>query len=133
MEGLAFLQPGQEAPAGQVTARLEDDKVFCAACGGLVTYGRWRIVINGGHEHTVFNPAGVVFTVACYREAVGAADFGDASEVFTWFKGYAWRVSVCAGCGVHLGWRYEAEALPPVFFGLIKDRLRFGPPPAEKG
>jgi hypothetical protein len=125
VDGLAFLQPAGQEAADQA-ASPEEEEIYCAACRTLVTRGRWRIAVNGAHEHTVFNPAGIVFTVLCFREAIGAASVGRASDVFTWFKGYAWRIAVCAACGQHLGWRYEGEALPPVFFGLIRDRLSFG-------
>lgn len=124
MEGIAFLQTDGES--AREAARLAEENVYCTRCRRLVTYARWSIVMNGAHDHTVFNPAGVVFTVLCFREAVGTADFGPPSGEFSWFRGYTWRVVVCAGCGSHLGWRYEGEALPPVFFGLIKDRLSFG-------
>lgn len=45
--------------------------------------------------------------------------------VWTWFPGRAWRIALCRGCGVHLGWSFEKEAMPP-FFGLVKDRLVAG-------
>jgi hypothetical protein len=96
------------------------DELFCAACGHLLTRGRWRISMNGDHEHTVFNPAGRVFTVLCFKEAPGVAPIGDASGDFTWFKGYVWRIGACRGCDSHIGWRFEGET---VFFGLIKSNL----------
>ncbi len=120
-----------EAPVAALTLpvplehdRPEEEKLFCAACGVLVTLGRWRIAMNGAHEHTVFNPAGAVFTVLCFRDALAARTFGPFSEDFTWFKGYAWQIVLCTDCGTHLGWRYGGEAeTPPGFFGFIKDRL----------
>ena len=33
---------------------------------------------------------------------------------------YRWRLALCAGCHVHLGWHYSGGA---PFFGLILDRL----------
>lgn len=97
-----------------------DDELLCAACGRLLTRGRWRLTMNGDHEHTVFNPAGRIFTVLCFKEAPGVAAVGEPSDDFTWFKGYPWRIGVCRGCDSHVGWQYEADT---VFFGLIKSKL----------
>jgi len=105
----------------------EDDAIYCAACGHLVTRTRWAFDINGGHEHMFFNPAGIVFRVLCFREAPGAAETGDASDQFTWFKGYDWRLAICNGCGDQLGWRFEGasenDSEPAIFFALIKGKL----------
>ena len=97
-----------------------DDDIFCAACGHAVTKGRWRISMNGDHEHTVFNPAGRVFCVLCFSDAPGTAAIGEPSGEFTWFKGFDWRIALCLGCDTHIGWRFEGER---VFFGLIKTKL----------
>lgn len=105
----------------------EDDAIFCAGCGAFVTRGRWRISMNGGHEHTYFNPAGHFFCVVCFKEAPGTAVAGNPTDEFTWFRGYLWRFALCRHCGVHLGWQYEGEAAPAVFFGLIKPKLSSTP------
>ena len=34
---------------------------------------------------------------------------------FTWFAGCAWEFLHCAGCGVHLGWRYTGGAVAEFF------------------
>jgi hypothetical protein len=106
----------------------EDDAIYCAACGGLVTRGRWRISMNGDHEHTVFNPAGIVFRVVCFKEAPGVGAVGEPSGEFTWFRGYDWQVALCRGCNVHIGWQYAGEQEPQVFFGLIAPKLTNAPP-----
>ena len=102
-----------------------DDEIYCAKCGAMVTRGSWRVVMNGDHEHTLFNPHGRMFRVLCFSEAPGASDHGDFTEEFTWFRIYAWVLSLCRGCRTHLGWRYEGARVPKVFFGLIKFRLTF--------
>jgi hypothetical protein len=104
-----------------------DDGIYCAACGERVTRGRWRLDMDG-HEHVVFNPAGVVFRLLCFREAPGVFDHGDPTDEFSWFKGYLWNFAHCRGCGQHMGWRFTAEADPPLFFGLIKGKLTDKPP-----
>ena len=102
------------------TVLSTDDALYCAACGLLMTRGRWRVIRRDAHEHTVFNPAGRVFRVVCFKEAPGAASQGFPSDEFTWFPGYRWTIAVCRGCSIHVGWRYDGD---DVFFGLIKPRL----------
>lgn len=100
-----------------------DDDIYCVQCGTLVTRGRWRLVVNQDHEHTVFNPLGKVFRIVCFKEAPGIKDYGDFSGEFTWFKGFEWILGLCRGCGGHLGWRFQGDPTPQVFFGLIKPKL----------
>jgi len=83
--------------------------------------------MNGDHEHVVFNPAGLVFRILCFKEAPGAVAEGAASGEFTWFNGWDWRIARCCGCALHLGWRYESSKDPPIFFGLIQSALVTGP------
>lgn len=106
--------------------REGEEALFCVRCGTLVTRGRWRIRMNGAHEHVVFNPAGVVFRLFCFSEAPGLAPLGTPSTAFTWFKGFAWRVGVCRDCRAHLGWRYDGAGS---FFGIIGEAVRRGPAP----
>ena len=115
-----MLQIVEKTDTETVSDEDTDDELLCAACGRLLTRGRWRFSMNGDHEHTVFNPAGRIFTVLCFKEAPGVAAIGEATDHFTWFRGYPWRVAVCRGCDAHVGWRYEADK---VFFGLIKSKL----------
>ncbi|MBB4264546.1 cereblon family protein [Roseospira visakhapatnamensis] len=104
--------------------------IRCRACGAPITRRAWAIRVRDAHEHTVFNPAGLVFRIGCFVEAPGVRPFGPRSTAFSWFPGHAWMVSACAGCGCHLGWLFLAEpsapgapARPPVFHGLVLDRL----------
>lgn len=105
-----------------------DDSILCAECSMLVTRTRWRLSMGGEHEHTFFNPAGNIFRVLCFRESPGVSSVGNPSNEFTWFKKYLWTFSLCLGCGGHLGWRYEGDAEPRIFFGLIKAKLSHSPP-----
>ncbi|MBT6093309.1 MAG: hypothetical protein HOH04_00400 [Rhodospirillaceae bacterium] len=109
-----------------------DDGIYCKACGEMVTRSRWRLSMDG-HEHVVFNPAGVVFRILCFREAPGIAERGLPSAEFSWFKGYQWSIALCRGCGAHMGWRYMGESEPPIFFGLIKGTLTSSPGGAPGG
>ena len=104
------------------------DKLFCKACGHWITSGDWKISIKDGHEHTVFNPAGVLFNIGCFRDAPGCIETGQPSANFTWFPNYKWQVSLCEGCGKHLGWFFTGIGSVPVFYGLILNRITNEPP-----
>lgn len=124
-----MLRETEVENAPEAAGRDDDEALYCIACGALVTRSRWRFAMNGDHEHVVFNPAGLVFRVLCFREAPGAAAMGPATGEFTWFRGFRWRVASCVGCGVQLGWRYEGKPFPRLFFGLDQARLSTKPPP----
>jgi hypothetical protein len=81
---------------------------------------------RGAHRKT--NPAGYTFDIGCFRRAPGASAWGEASAEHPWFAGHTWQIALCAGCGAHLGWAFQAEGSR--FHGLILDRLR---PEAERG
>lgn len=106
------------APAGDTTpASQREEVVLCRTCGVLVSTGRWRISVNGAHEHVVFNPAGRLFRVWCFSEAPGAVAYGPASLDFTWFRGHPWQIALCQGCRSHLGWCFTTAGVP-AFYGL---------------
>lgn len=100
--------------------------LICAACGTGITSKRERLEMNGAHSHTFTNPHGLTFHIGCFGNAENCRPEGEATTAWSWFAGYAWRICACAGCGIHLGWRYEpATPRPedPGFYGLILDRL----------
>jgi hypothetical protein len=98
--------------------------LVCALCGHVVTWSGERISVSGKHAHVVFNPAGIVFELGCFRSAPGCVPVGQNTLEFTWFDGYAWRICLCRQCRAHLGWCYQAGQEENVFFGLILDRLQ---------
>ncbi len=101
----------------------EEEKLYCAKCGRLITKGTWRISMSGGHEHTFFNPSGMIFKLFCFKEAPGVRGQGAPSSEFTWFKGYKWQVVHCASCSKQMGWRFMGSRAPRVFFALIQSKL----------
>lgn len=104
--------------------KTEKEKLFCAACGHLITFGDWRIVMRGDHEHTVFNPAGIIFTIGCFQDAPGCLTTGHESAEFSWFPDYKWQLAHCTQCQRHLGWQFRNPSqLPVYFYGLIQNRL----------
>lgn len=96
-------------------------RLYCLVCRRLVTHLDERIVVNGGTEHTVRSPYGIEFHIGCFKSAYGCRAHGTATRAYTWFPGYAWRLALCANCGLHLGWHYHSNS--DDFFGLILSRL----------
>lgn len=82
---------------------------------------KYRQEIDGAHQHTFFNPAGIVFEIGCFTQANGCMAAGPPSTEFSWFKGFAWRYVLCSGCFTHLGWLFESSQSS--FHGLILKRL----------
>lgn len=114
------------APGSKVEEEIQkqtDDSIFCAKCGHRVTRTRFRLSKGGSHDHVFFNPAGVMFEVLCFKEAEGVVDVGPSTEDHTWFPGYGWNFALCINCSDHLGWCFKGDGDPPVFFGLIRNKL----------
>ncbi len=101
------------------------EALFCRQCTRLITYPDQRLMVDGAFRHTFFNPQGIVFEIGCFQTAAGCIAIGEETSEFTWFKGFSWRICLCSGCHVHLGWRYRSPQ-GSRFFGLILDRLRSG-------
>ncbi len=120
--------PGPERSAGPAAseaeekAPVEDPHLLCRACGQAITRSAERVSVDGAHHHTFANPHGIVFEIGCFASAPGCGTAGPASDEFTWFAGYRWRVALCGGCLTHLGWRFAARG-GHAFFGLIVERL----------
>lgn len=98
--------------------------IVCASCRATLTYADLRREVAGAHEHTFFNPLGVVYTIRCFESAPGTRTVGDADLSFSWFAGWAWQIALCGCCGAHVGWRWEAG--DAAFFGLVTTALRTG-------
>lgn len=121
--------PGAEGqgPAGAEAYEDETEdegerSVRCAACGARLAPAGASLEVGGAHEHEFMNPSGLRFVVACYGAAPGCAGEGEASAVWSWFPGRAWRVALCRACGTHVGWSFEKVSASP-FWGLIRDRI----------
>ncbi len=114
------------APNGRdQTAEKHREALFCRHCTRLITFPDQRLAVDGAFRHTFFNPQGIVFEIGCFQTAAGCVAIGRETSEFTWFKGFSWRICLCSGCQVHLGWRYRSPE-GSRFFGLILDRLRSG-------
>ena len=130
---LQFLRVPSEKPGGEKpedivedeTDTIEDDDeeyLRCRQCHQIITKPSERIEIQGSHQHTFSNPHGIVFDIGCFRSCTGCGYVGPASEEFTWFKGFSWRIAICTMCLTHLGWLFVSRA-GQGFNGLIIDRL----------
>lgn len=95
--------------------------MVCVRCASVITGISSRVTIHGAHYHRLVNPAGMVFEVGCYRDAIGLRAVGEPTYDHTWFTGYAWQVVNCTRCQSHLGWRFIGGH---TFFAFILRRLR---------
>ena len=131
---LERLQPIELRQPRRAPARLGDDpdvedvfalssgqRLLCAVCAEPITADEHRVAIEGRHDHRRTNPAGIDYDFGCFAEAPGTVAVGPATAEHTWFAGFSWRISICRGCGAHLGWRFEGSSA--AFHGLILDRL----------
>jgi hypothetical protein len=100
----------------------EEEYILCRQCRQAITRPVERIVIQGSHQHTFANPHGVVFEIGCFKDVTGCGYAGAATDEFSWFAGYSWRICFCTMCLTHLGWIFSSNA-GAIFHGLIMDRL----------
>lgn len=103
----------------------EGRRLLCAACRHVIAHTGEEIRVQGSHRHTFANPHGYVFRIGCFRAAAGCRTASAASEEFSWFPGYAWRIQVCGNCYAHLGWEFRSAR--DGFYGLILERLEEEP------
>jgi hypothetical protein len=113
-------EPAREEAPEQVPE--EEQYILCRQCHQAITRPAERITVQGAHQHTFANPHGIVFEIGCFKYARGCGYAGPPSTEFTWFSGYAWRVSFCTLCLTHLGWVFIADS-GDSFHGFILDRL----------
>lgn len=116
-----------DIPQGETENSLKIDEkgetvYLCLRCGGMVTYEKEETAVNGSFRHNFTNPHGIMFAIGCFSSAPGCLATGNATDEFTWFPGYGWRIAGCGSCGFHLGWEFSRGE--SVFFGLILDNLR---------
>ena len=121
-------KPGEEGDTTTVEKEAEEQSpeeeeyILCRQCHQAITKPADRIVMQGSHRHTFANPHGIVFEIGCFRNVKGCGYAGIASDEFSWFAGYSWRVCFCLMCLTHLGWMFSLKGLD-TFYGLISDRL----------
>ncbi len=99
-----------------------DENILCRQCCQVVTSCAERMEVQGAHQHTFANPGGVIYRIGCFRSVRGCVFIGSATEEWSWFKGFSWKIAVCSSCLTHLGWVY-LSAGHKSFNGLILNRL----------
>ena len=114
---IAILEKEAEEPTAE-----EEEYILCRQCRQAITRPADRLSIQGSHRHTFANPHGIVFDIGCFRNVIGCGYAGAASNEFTWFAGYSWRVCYCVMCLTHLGWIFSSQG-GDFFHGLILDKL----------
>lgn len=122
---LLFRQQKERGASGSTSEsskgeseKKEDHAIVCKSCGQIITTGEQKIVIDSTHQHTFFNPAGILFEIGCFAKAQGCATKGPKSDEFSWFAGTLWTPAVCVSCFLHLGWLFEKQD-GSYFYGLI--------------
>jgi hypothetical protein len=106
----------------EIDSEEQQRPLLCRQCRLEITSRDLAIEVDGRHQHTFFNPAGILFEIGCFGDAPGCAVFGEATTYFAWFPGYAWRFALCRGCKEHLGWTFESSQSMG-FYGLILNKL----------
>ena len=104
------------------TDKKAEKLIICKSCGHGITREKSRISMQGSHEHLCTNPHGIQFQIGCFGDANGVTEIGAATDKFTWFPGYEWKIGLCAGCRAHIGWGFYSLSAG-MFYGLILDRL----------
>ena len=128
--GLYFFRYPSQDKSGTSTKPAESEKkereeekfIRCRQCRQPVTRPSERTSVQGSHTHTFANPSGIVYEIGCFRSVIGCGHVGPATDDFTWFKGFGWKITYCAKCLTHLGWFFISPA-GGSFNGLILDRL----------
>lgn len=106
----------------QATANGDGELLLCHICQNAVTRTGEQTEIGVSNHYRFTNPAGITYSVDCFRNAPGCAIIGDPTEQDSWFGSYRWQIAICCECREHLGWYYQ-NASERYFFGLIPDRL----------
>ena len=104
---------------------MAERAIICRACKNKICSLSSGIEVNGRHQHTFYNPEGVIYQIGCFASAPGCVVHGQPTSHFTWFEGYRWSFALCGNCGVHLGWHYRADG-GSKFYGLIFNKLAEG-------
>ncbi|MDP6396055.1 MAG: cereblon family protein [Desulfobacterales bacterium] len=99
-----------------------DKFIVCRQCRQIITSPAERIEMEGVHRHTFTNPHGIVYQIGCFKSVTGCGYAGPASDEWSWFKGFSWRVAVCGTCLLHVGWLFVSKS-GYRFSGLILDRI----------
>ncbi len=108
-------------PENETATDKERNPFLCRVCENEVTDSEHSTVVDGRHEHSFVNPAGIPYRIGCFVDVWGCIVHGIPTREFTWFAGFTWCFCSCARCFTQLGWYYQSGR--GKFFGLILDNL----------
>ena len=105
---------------------VEERNIECRRC--QIEVSRYDFIFaarDGRSVHVFPNPSGVMQEIVTLTTVRSVVAEGIPTSAFTWFSGYAWTVATCAGCKIHLGWRFDGVGSGPsrTFYGLLVARL----------
>jgi hypothetical protein len=109
--------------SGNKEKKKKEAPLICSHCSAAITTSKQAISLNGQHQHTFFNPAGIVFEIRCFRQAPGCEVNGKPTIEFSWFDGYSWQFATCSSCLAQLGWFFMSAKDKDPFFGLISSKV----------
>jgi hypothetical protein len=95
---------------------------LCMDCRAMVSSSDRLAAVGGATRHQFTNPAGMDCDFLSFLSCPGAVAQGAATEEYSWFSEYRWRIAFCRYCGHHLGWNYQssaAETRPKEFWGIL--------------
>ncbi len=101
----------------------DESTLLCSQCAREITDVKVSKSISGSHEHTFFNPSGLLFELRCFSKAPGCFIQGEPSDSFSWFAGYSWQAAFCKTCHIQLGWCFLADTATHSFWALIRNKL----------
>ncbi|KAK9843691.1 hypothetical protein WJX81_002577 [Elliptochloris bilobata] len=94
----------------------------CVTCSAQIAKQDDVVEVSDEGAGALFvNNHGSLYDLLTLRVAYGVSLRGEATEEYTWFPGYSWRLAYCRGCSAHLGWLFRAVDLrrsPHHFWGF---------------
>ncbi len=108
----------------------EPKEYYCVICGALISESGALIQINGSHNHSFVNPAGVRCNFTTFVHCENVLVHEDLYIEHSWFPGYGWRFLLCRRCYQHLGWKWDPVGeggKPDGFFGLLINSVQSAP------
>jgi hypothetical protein len=112
-------------PVQQLLQKLADnggELILCRCCTNPITRSGEAIKIGLSDHYRFTNPAGISYSINCFKNASGCSISGTPTLIDSWFNGYEWQLAQCSECQEHIGWYYQ-NIKDRYFFGLIQDRL----------
>ncbi|KAM1507449.1 hypothetical protein TB2_016521 [Malus domestica] len=99
------------------------DLIRCKTCQTIISRRSNMLVMSSeGPLGAYVNPGGHVHEIMTFYKANGLALIGPPTSEYSWFPGYAWTITTCAGCETHMGWLFTAtkKNLKPKYFWGIR-------------